>query len=100
MEENRLMLEIGAMLLVAFVGAPLASKAKQSVILGYIVAGMLIGPFISFQIGDFAYNGLIQESELIETISQLGLILLIFFVGLEFSMTRSAGSRVRRSSSR
>jgi Kef-type K+ transport system membrane component KefB len=82
------MLEIGAMLLVAFVGALLASKAKQGVILGYIAAGVLIGPFISFQIGDFAYHGLIQERGLIETISQLGLILLIFFVGMEFSMNK------------
>jgi CPA2 family monovalent cation:H+ antiporter-2 len=88
MEENRLMLEIGAMLLVAFIGALLASKTKQSVILGYIAAGVLIGPFISFQIGDFAYHGLIQERDLIETISQLGLILLIFFVGMEFSMSK------------
>lgn len=88
MEENRLMLEIGVMLLVAFVGALLASKAKQGVILGYIAAGVLIGPFLTFQIGDFTYNGLIQEMDLIETISQLGLILLIFFVGMEFSMSR------------
>lgn len=88
MEENRLMLEIGVMLLVAFVGALLASKAKQGVILGYIAAGVLIGPFITFQIGDFTYYGLIQERDLIETISQLGLILLIFFVGMEFSVAK------------
>ena len=88
MEESRLMLEIGAMLLVAFVGALLASKAKQSVILGYIAAGVLIGPFVSFEIGGFTYHGLVQERELIEIISELGLILLIFFVGMEFSMDK------------
>jgi len=88
MEESRLMLEIGAMLLVAFIGALLASRAKQSVILGYIAAGILIGPYISFEIGGFSYHGLVQELGLIETISQLGLILLIFFVGMEFSMDK------------
>jgi CPA2 family monovalent cation:H+ antiporter-2 len=85
MEESTLMFEIGAMLLVAFTGAMLASKAKQSAILGYIAAGMIIGPYLTFEIGGFAYTGMVKDMDLIETISQLGLYLLIFFVGMEFS---------------
>ncbi len=85
MEETTLMFEIGAMLLVAFTGAMLASKAKQSAILGYIAAGMVIGPYLTFKVGGFAYTGLVKDMGLIETISQLGLYLLIFFVGMEFS---------------
>ncbi len=34
------------------------------------------------------YNGLVHESDLIDLFSQLGLILLIFFVGLEFSIDK------------
>lgn len=85
MEESTLMFEIGAMLLVAFTGAVLASKAKQSAILGYIAAGVIIGPYLTFEIAGFTYTGLVQDMGLIETVSQLGLYLLIFFVGMEFS---------------
>ncbi|MDW5561903.1 MAG: cation:proton antiporter [Methanomassiliicoccus sp.] len=85
MEESTLMFEIGAMLIIAFIGALLASKAKQSAILGYIAAGIVIGPYLTFQIGGFTYSGLVQDIGLIETMAQLGLYLLIFFVGMEFS---------------
>ncbi len=88
MEYSGLMLEIGLILMVAFIGALLASRSRQSVILGYIAAGIVIGPYLHFQIGDFTYNGIIQETEFIETISELGLILLIFFVGMEFSIEK------------
>ncbi|NLT37932.1 MAG: cation:proton antiporter [Methanomassiliicoccus sp.] len=88
MEYSGLMLEIGLILMVAFIGALLASRSRQSVILGYIAAGVIIGPYLHFQIGDFTYNGIIQETEFIETISELGLILLIFFVGMEFSLDK------------
>ena len=48
----------------------------------------LIGPFMHIEIGPFVYNGLVHESDLIDLFSQLGLILLIFFVGLEFSIDK------------
>jgi CPA2 family monovalent cation:H+ antiporter-2 len=82
------MLEVGIVMLVAFLGAALAAKAKQSVVLGYIVAGILIGPFIHLDILGFHYDGLIADSELITLISDLGIVLLMFFVGLEFSITK------------
>jgi monovalent cation:H+ antiporter-2, CPA2 family len=82
------MLEVGAIMMVAFIGAALASRYKQSVVLGYIIAGILIGPFIHLDIGGFHYDGLIQDTSLISVISELGIILLMFFVGLEFSITK------------
>ncbi len=82
------MFEVGAIMLVAFIGAALASRYKQSVVLGYIVAGVLIGPFIHLDIAGFRYDGLIQDTTFISVISQLGIILLMFFVGLEFSITK------------
>ncbi len=88
MSNSELLIEIGTILLVAFIGATIATKAKQSVILGYIVAGILIGPFMYIEIGPYVYSGIVHESELIELFSQLGLILLIFFVGLEFSIDK------------
>ncbi len=86
--ESQVMFEMGAILLVAFIGSALAIRGRQSVILGYIVAGILIGPFIHIQIGPFTYNGLIHDPSFIESVSQIGLILLIFFVGLEFSLSK------------
>jgi CPA2 family monovalent cation:H+ antiporter-2 len=82
------MFEVGAIMLVAFIGAALASRSKQSVVLGYIIAGILIGPFIHLELGGFSYDGLIKDTNLISVISELGIILLMFFVGLEFSITK------------
>jgi CPA2 family monovalent cation:H+ antiporter-2 len=88
MANNELLIEIGTILLVAFIGAMIATKAKQSAILGYIIAGALIGPFMYIEIGPFIYTGFVHELGLIELFSQLGIILLIFFVGLEFSIDK------------
>ena len=85
---QEIMFEVGMIMLVSFIGAALAAKAKQSVILGYIVAGVLIGPFIHFNIFGFQYDGLMQDTSFITYLSSLGLTLLMFFVGLEFSVTK------------
>ncbi|MDD1768966.1 MAG: cation:proton antiporter [Methanomassiliicoccales archaeon] len=88
------MFEVGAIMLIAFIGAALASKAKQSVILGYILAGILIGPNIHLVLGGFSYDGVIQDTSFIEYLSYLGLILLMFFIGLEFSVSKLKRTRV------
>jgi monovalent cation:H+ antiporter-2, CPA2 family len=88
MADSEMLIEIGTILLVAFIGATIASKAKQSVILGYIIAGALIGPFMYIQIGPFVYSGIVHGHDLIDLFSQMGIILLIFFVGLEFSVDK------------
>lgn len=85
---QELMFEVGTIMLVAFIGAALSTKAKQSVILGYIVAGVLIGPFMHFNIFGFQYDGLMNDTSFISYLSSLGLTLLMFFVGLEFSVSK------------
>lgn len=52
-------------------------KLKQPYIIGYILVGILIGN---------SGLGLIQSSETIQNIGELGLILLLFFVGMEISL--------------
>jgi CPA2 family monovalent cation:H+ antiporter-2 len=52
-------------------------KLKQPYIIGYILVGILIGN---------SGLGLIQNSETIQNIGELGLILLLFFVGMEISL--------------
>ncbi|MDH7509051.1 MAG: cation:proton antiporter [Methanomassiliicoccales archaeon] len=85
---DNMMLEIGAVMLIAFIGATIASKLKQSVILGYIIVGIILGPHIHFQLGPFTYNGIIRDTTIIDFLSYLGLILLMFFIGLEFSFSK------------
>ena len=85
---QEIMFEVGMIMLVSFIGAALAAKAKQSVILGYIVAGVLIGPFIHFNLLGIQYDGLMKDTSFITYLSSLGLTLLMFFVGLEFSVSK------------
>lgn len=55
-----------------------AHRLKQPIILGYLLAGVLIGPHIGL--------GLVSSVESIEVIAELGLILLLFIIGLEVNL--------------
>jgi len=88
LEPGLLMFQIGVIMLIAFLGAAFASRLKLSVIIGYIVAGIFIGPNMIINFWGFQYNGFIQDTEFILQLSHIGLILLLFFVGLEFSVTK------------
>jgi Kef-type K+ transport system membrane component KefB len=60
--------------------ALLAYRIRQPLILGYILAGAVLGPHFGF--------GVIQDEESIELISEIGLIFLLFIIGLEISVPR------------
>ena len=60
--------------------ALVARKLNQPLILGYILGGALLGPHLGF--------GLIHDEASIELISEMGLILLLFIIGLEISIPR------------
>ena len=85
---QQVMLEIGLIMLVAFIGAAVASKAKQSVIIGYIIAGIFIGPHMNFDLLGMHYQGFLSDTSFIDYMSKIGLTLLMFFVGLEFSISK------------
>ena len=87
------MFQLGAIMLLAFIGATLAGKLNQSVMIGYVFVGVLIGPFMHFSVFGLEYNGLITDTGLISAMSKIGLILLLFFVGLEFSFSRLMKTR-------
>ncbi len=82
------MFQLGAIMLLAFIAATLAGKMNQSVMIGYIVIGILIGPRISVDLFGVQYHGLIRDTSFIEMLSQVGLVMLMFFVGLEFSFSK------------
>ena len=91
--EAELLFQLGAILLLAFIAASLAGRANQSVMLGYIVIGILIGPKMSVEILGVEYSGLITDTSLVEVLSFIGLIMLMFFVGLEFSFSKLKKTR-------
>ncbi|WP_374605100.1 YbaL family putative K(+) efflux transporter [Arenimonas sp.] len=64
-------------LVLAFVLGTLAHRLKLSPIVGYLVAGILVGPFTP---------GFVADPELAIELSEIGVILLMFGVGLHFSV--------------
>jgi Kef-type K+ transport system membrane component KefB len=67
---------------VSIVGAALAGLVArglhQPLILGYVLAGALLGPHLGL--------GVVTDEASIELISEIGLILLLFIIGLEMSV--------------
>ena len=61
----------------ALAGGLVAYRFRLPVLLGYLAAGILIGPY-SF--------GLIKNVGLIETMATIGVVLLLFTLGMEFSI--------------
>ncbi|HIJ16534.1 MAG TPA: cation:proton antiporter, partial [Thermoplasmata archaeon] len=91
--EAQLLFQMGAIMLLAFIAATLARKMNQSVMIGYIAIGILIGPKISVEILGYEYHGLITDTSLISMLSFVGLVMLMFFVGLEFSFSKLKKTR-------
>lgn len=54
---------------------------KQPLVLGYIVAGFLIGPH-------FVYFPVVSDTTSVETWSEIGMVFLLFAIGLEFSFKK------------
>ena len=70
--------DIVIIVVAALIGAVIAQKLRQPLILGYIFAGIVVGPYTAgIQITD------IHE---IELLAEIGVALLLFALGLEFSL--------------
>ncbi|WIF96048.1 cation:proton antiporter [Caminicella sporogenes] len=65
------LLHIGLILLVANIGGVISRKFKQPAVLGQILAGIILG------------IGIIEKTETIEHIAEIGVIFLMFIAGLE-----------------
>lgn len=75
---------IGLCVIVAAALAFVANKLRQPAILAYLLAGVLVGPEIGFR--------LVTDPEVIEVISEIGLILLLFIIGLEMDLKQLRAS--------
>ncbi|EMA65260.1 sodium/hydrogen exchanger [Halorubrum aidingense JCM 13560] len=83
------LLELGIMFAaIAGVGG-VANRLGQSVIPFYIVAGMLLSEFVLGRVAlPMLGTAYIPESEFIATGAELGIVFLLFFLGLEFNLDR------------
>lgn len=73
--------DLAVVMIVAGLVTVIFHRLKQPVVLGYIIAGVIIGPHTP----PFP---LIREEETIHILSELGIILLLFSLGLEFSLRK------------
>lgn len=67
----------------------LFNRLKQPLILGYLVAGMVAGPFVisaEYTVGPEGSQTVIAAQPVIEMLARLGIVLLTFSIGLEFSL--------------
>jgi monovalent cation:H+ antiporter-2, CPA2 family len=71
---------LATVLCVAAVTSVLFQRLRQPVVLGYIIAGLIMGPHVPIP--------LVAEPTIVQTLSELGVILLMFSLGLEFSLRK------------
>ncbi len=73
--------DLALIMVVASVMALASFKLKQPMILGYIIAGMILGPYTP-------PGSLLLDPDVVNVFAQIGIILLLFVVGLEFPVNR------------
>jgi monovalent cation:proton antiporter-2 (CPA2) family protein len=74
-----LLAQIAIFLAAAVIAVPIFRRFKLGAVLGYLTAGIIIGP---------ASLGLITATETTQNIAQFGIVLLMFVIGLELQPSR------------
>ena len=80
-EEMNLVRDLAVILASAGIFTIISKALKQPLILGYIIAGFLVGPHIPW------FPGITSE-ETVHQWSEIGIIFLMFGLGLEFSFKK------------
>jgi Kef-type K+ transport system membrane component KefB len=73
--------DLGIIIVAACLFAVLARRLRLPTIVAYLLAGLTIGPWL----------GLVKISHTLQLISEVGIILLLFLVGLELSLDKIKG---------
>ncbi|MEK6808829.1 MAG: cation:proton antiporter, partial [Nanoarchaeota archaeon] len=81
-----LLITIGYIVLFAIIAGLLASKFKLPSVIGLLLIGSIVGPNAL---------GIIKDIDLIHGAADLGAILLLFLIGLEFSISKLLSSGLR-----
>ncbi len=69
---------ITVVLCVAAVTTVVFQRLRLPIVLGYILAGLIVGPYVPIP--------LVADREIVQTLSELGVILVMFAIGLEFRL--------------
>ncbi len=77
--EQALIFDIAFILIISAVLAFIARIFRQPLIPAYVIAGLIIGPLVL---------GLVQNTEVIKTFSEMGIAFLLFAAGLEISFKK------------
>ncbi len=72
--------DLGLVLCVAAVTTVLFQAIRQPVVVGYLIAGMIVGPHVPIP--------LLADSQRVQALSEFGVILLMYALGLEFSIRK------------
>jgi CPA2 family monovalent cation:H+ antiporter-2 len=75
-----LLTDLALILCVAALTTVVFQRIRQPVILGYLLAGMIVGPHLPIP--------LFADEKVAHTLSELGVVLLMFWLGLEFHLRR------------
>jgi len=76
---SSLLFQVSILLIVATVFAYFAKLIRQPLIPAYIITGLVLGPVVF---------GLVNDNELIKTMSEIGIVFLLFIVGLEMNLKK------------
>lgn len=83
---QHIVLEVGLALFLIAVAGLIATRLKTSMVPLLIIAGMLVGPHIP-KIGPFDFR-FVESAEIIGFLGRVGVLFLLFYLGLEFSVSR------------
>jgi len=73
--------DLAVVMIVAAIMIAITYKLKQPMVIGYILAGMLIGPYTP----PFA---LVHDIDTVNALAEIGIIMLLFVIGTEFPIHR------------
>ncbi|WP_425490665.1 cation:proton antiporter [Haloprofundus salilacus] len=77
--------QVGALFIGIAMAGVIATRVDLSVIPLYVVVGMLVGPNV---LGRYAPEFAIPNTDVVTILAEIGIVLLLFFLGLEFSLDR------------
>jgi K+:H+ antiporter len=80
-EISAILQDFTVIMIVASVMAMISYKLKQPMVIGYIIAGMIIGPYTP----PFS---LVSNLDILNLFAEIGVILLLFVVGMEFPIEK------------
>ncbi|MGB7990073.1 MAG: cation:proton antiporter [Candidatus Methylophosphatis roskildensis] len=93
-----MLLQLTIIVLAARLGGAIALRVRQSTAVGEIIVGILLGPSLFGMIAPEAFQWVFRSAppEPMAMLSQVGLILLMFQIGLEFDFSHLSERRNRR----